>query len=1052
MADDFVIELDALIRSIGINRGTSHALLLGAGASITSGVPSAAGCIWEWKRSIFLTRNPGLEAQFAELSLPAVRSKIQRWLDAQKTYPVDEAPEEYGVYIQACFPIADDRRAFFQEKVRQAVPHIGYRLAVKLAEAGVVQSVWTPNFDGLTAKAAAQSSSITAIEVGIDCQERLPRKPKRHELTCVSLHGDYRYDSLKNTPRELQDQESLLRAAFIDQLKDVPLLVAGYSGRDASLMAALEEGYRQLGTGVLYWCGFGDGDMPPTVRRLLEVARSHGRSAYYVPSGGFDDLMLRVALHCLEGKAVEEARQIMLAQTPAPTEERADFTLPSLPTCGIIKGNAFPLTPPGEIYEFDLKEWPTGHVWEYFDASTDGREVVAAPFRGKVYAFGTIDDIRSAFADRIGNKIERVPINDMDLRFEDGVISSLIRKALIRAMAGRAGVSTDGRDILWDPTARERRKEGDAYYLVHDAVVVYLRRVAGKSYVALKPTVKLASTDGTEVPDEVERNLKMAILGWQHNNKFNQALDAWRTRLLKGEDFEFPANCASPFRLHVKRAPTLAKIVGRDRNREIKVEARFQPLIVHAGVELKEPDLVFSNKAGTGTASDAHPVRGIINNRPFDYALSARNLTSPIQLAVICPAKEAAKLNDYLQRLHQPIRPGKYEADYLLPFSNFQSAFGTEIKLPAPSDNLWLTCPDIDPSLDQQKGALQLSQHITTCLNALKAAALPNVTIIFIPTRWARWRTFETEAERFDLHNFTKAFCVPQGIATQFLEEDTLENELQCRIRWWLSLALYVKSMRTPWVLSSFDSDSAFVGLGISLDRKAAKGNQVILGCSHLYNAQGQGLQFRLSKIENPVFRNRNAFMSYEDARRVGETIRQLFWESRFKLPERVVIHKQTPFLTDEKRGLQAGLSGVKQIELLEIHVDNALRYLASIPQRDGTFKEDSFPVKRGTLLKLDREAALLWVHGVSRAVNPRLNYYQGKRRIPAPLVIRRHAGASDLTMVGDEILGLSKMNWNSFDLYTKLPATIETSRQIARIGALLERFGGASYDYRLFM
>jgi hypothetical protein len=445
-------------------------------------------------------------------------------------------------------------------------------------------------------------------------------------------------------------------------------------------------------------------------------------------------------------------------------------------------------------------------------------------------------------------------------------------------------------------------------------------------------------------------------------------------------------------------------------------------------------------------------VRGIINNQPFDYALSARKLTAPIQIGVICPAKESRKLSEYLQRMHQSIQPGKFEADYLLQFNGFQNAFGTALQIPAPGDNLWLTCPEIDPNLDEQRGALQLSQHFTNCLNTLKAAALPNVTIIFIPTRWAQWRTFETDSERFDLHNFVKAFCAPQGIATQFIEEDTLENDLQCRIRWWLSLALYVKSMRTPWVLSSLDNDSAFVGLGISLDRKAAKGNQVILGCSHLYNAQGQGLQFRLSKIENPVIRHKNAFMSFDDARRVGETIRQLFWESRFRLPGRVVIHKQTPFTNDERKGLQAGLSGVKQIDLLEIHVDNALRYLSSIPQSDGTFKEDGYPVKRGTLLKLDRDSALLWVHGVSRAINPKLNYYQGKRRIPAPLVIRRHSGSSDLTMIGDEILGLSKMNWNSFDLYTKLPATVETSKQIAKIGALMERFGAGSYDYRLFM
>ena len=43
-------------------------------------------------------------------------------------------------------------------------------------------------------------------------------------------------------------------------------------------------------------------------------------------------------------------------------------------------------------------------------------------------------------------------------------------------------------------------------------------------------------------------------------------------------------------------------------------------------------------------------------------------------------------------------------------------------------------------------------------------------------------------------------------------------------------------------------------------------------------------------------------------------------------------------------------------------------------------------------------------------------------------------------------------MNFNTFDLYTKLPATVESSGQIARIGSLLERFGARAYDYRLFI
>ena len=192
--------------------------------------------------------------------------------------------------------------------------------------------------------------------------------------------------------------------------------------------------------------------------------------------------------------------------------------------------------------------------------------------------------------------------------------------------------------------------------------------------------------------------------------------------------------------------------------------------------------------------------------------------------------------------------------------------------------------------------------------------------------------------------------------------------------------------------------------------------------------------------------------MSRGDARRVGETIRQLFFDARMKLPKRVVVHKRTPFLRDEREGLRDGLGGVECVDMIEIQVDHALRYVASVQRADGTFDEDNYPVRRGTLMKLDDFTALLWVHGATSALNPRLRYYQGKRRIPAPLVIKRHTGTTALQDLASEILGLSKMDWNTFDLYTTLPATLQSSNRIAKIGAMLNRFGTESYDYRLFI
>ena len=169
------------------------------------------------------------------------------------------------------------------------------------------------------------------------------------------------------------------------------------------------------------------------------------------------------------------------------------------------------------------------------------------------------------------------------------------------------------------------------------------------------------------------------------------------------------------------------------------------------------------------------------------------------------------------------------------------------------------------------------------------------------------------------------------------------------------------------------------------------------------------------------------------------------------KLPSRVVIHKLAHFNKNEREGLREGLSDIENVDLLEINVDAALRYVASVP-KNGGFDEDSFPVRRGTCVLLDSRSALLWVHGVTDAVKPGWKYYKGKRRIPAPMIIRRHSGNTDLGTIANEILGLSKMNWNSADMYSKLPATVHSSKEIAKIGTLLKRFGPTSYDYRLFI
>lgn len=1050
--EDIVLSLDAFVRSIGIRRGAPLTVFVGAGASITSGLPSAEMCIWEWKRSIFLTNNPGLEDQFGELSLPGIRRRIQQWLDGQGRFPPEGAPEEYGFYIQQCFPIAEDRRAYFQDKVREARPHTGYQLLCHLAQANLVRSVWSTNFDGLAARAAAPFS-LAPLEVGIDSQQRLTRPARQGELLCISLHGDYRYDALKNTPEELQTQEAALCEALVEETRAAPLIVAGYSGRDRSVMDALHAVYAEPGTGVLYWCGFSDGDPPDHVRALLRHARAHRRQAYYVPTLGFDDLVTRLALHCLHGKERVAARERIAALAPEDLLHREPFQIPQFANTTLIKSNAFEIECPAEVFQFDLKTWPSERVWAWLRETTGERPLVAVPFR-KVLALGTIEDIRDAFGEGIKGPIERTPVAPEDLRHEDGAVVSLMRQALVQSMAESTGLKTDGAKVLWRPQSLRTVRREHGTYSVHEAAAVFLRRIGGVQHLILMPTLKVFDQAGAEPLPAISNPIKLEILGYQHNKPFNQAVNGWRETLFpKGHPavFEFPRESGSTFKFRVRRSPIFASIGLPNGGRPLKVPNKMQPLIKHRGMQLVEPPLLFSNKAGTTPVKDIHPIRGILTNRPYDYPLTSRGLSPSLRLGVVCPAAEAHTLHTYLQSIHRTLTPNNTERDYLLDYPGFRTAYGLPVEVPAPDSLGWITCRE--PSTrDPVPGSLEAARLIDRSIETLQASHAPDVVVIYIPDRWQPFRGYSTESESFDLHNFVKAFCVQRGIATQFLNEDTLADGYQCRVWWWLSLALYVKGMRTPWLLDNLADDTAFVGLGFSIDPNAQRGDHVVLGCSHIYSARGEGLQYRLSKIENPIIRRGNPFMSADDARRVGETIRQLFFDARMKLPDRVVLHKRTPFTREECEGLRDGLSGIARIDMLEIQIDHALRYMASVQRPDGTPDEDSFPVRRGTAMKLDDYSALLWVHGATTALIPRLRYFQGKRRIPAPLIVRRHAGRTSLHDLAGEILGLSKMNWNTFDLYTKLPATLESSGEIAKIGSLLQRFGTGSYDYRLFI
>ena len=449
--------------------------------------------------------------------------------------------------------------------------------------------------------------------------------------------------------------------------------------------------------------------------------------------------------------------------------------------------------------------------------------------------------------------------------------------------------------------------------------------------------------------------------------------------------------------------------------------------------------------------SDIHPMRGLITNKPFDSFLDNKD----VLLGVICSLNYSVKLYDFLQGINNKWN-ANINPDYLIDFPGFQKAFASSLVIPKKNDALW---SDITFSSNQGSDLSQAYELATIIKNKIAQmnSISPNaVIVIFIPNEWEKYKHIEDENEVFDLHNNIKAFSAQRGISTQFIEESTLSDSLKCQIYWWLSLSFYVKSLKTPWVLSEHNKRTAYAGIGYSVKRSKDKSN-IVVGCSHIYNSEGLGLKYRLSNIkENEVtFDNKkNPYLSYNEAYKFGMNICELFYETMQNLPDRVVIHKRTEFKKDEKDGIIDSLrkAGVANIDLVSINFEKDQKFIA-LRVKNSISMPDSFPIGRGTCIILSDKQFLLWAHGIVPSVrNPNYRYYQGGRSIPSPLLITHHYGHSDVITIANEILGLTKMNWNSFNMYTKLPATIDSSNQIAIIGSLFSDFDKTTYDYRYFI
>lgn len=1047
------LKFDEFIRSLKQNKDTAHSLLLGAGASVESGIQSASECIWDWKHEIFISQNPTSADSFKNVKVDNVRIAIQNWLDSQMIYPTANSDEEYSFFAEKAYPIEDDRRKYFQHLTENKNPSLGYHLTAMLAEIGWIKSVWTTNFDGLSLKTAHQYH-LTPVEVTLESQERIHRPDVDKELLCIALHGDYKYGTLKNTATELDSQSNVLIKALQYELAKRNLVVIGYSGRDRSLMAALKDAYSQPGAGRLYWCGYGT-NCPPAVEELLDVVAANGRQSFYIPTDGFDKTMLLLSRHCMSDNTTFLSRIDTLLNTLG---EYTDLTsTPFKELTGtlkkIVKTNLYPINFPSACYQFKLKYSTDEKPWSICKSLSE-HNIIAIPYKDLVYAWGAKEKIIEICSDRLIGSIDVTPFT-RELMIQNKTFRELLLRAVTRILAERNGFSFS-KDKIWDSTDT---KKAFFYRINNVPIHAYLGvRLSLEfdykyTYLSFVPAYHFRDLDiyTRSVIKSFADFFSVRINGAKPNFFINNYIDEWTSVLIGNSTVKiyFPAESEDKFSFTFGANSALIGVNSNSGSYQLNLPASINTKrIIMNGIECRDPELTFFNSQQSKMVNDFHPMRGLSQNSPYDFPLNDNVLRSSINIGVLCPQNHSVEFYAFLNALNSR-HSVNFNVDYVLPFPGFYSAFKVGLNIPSTTAPQWLSINSIN-NTDIKAAAKEFGRSIAYQLEKLSSQQT-DVVLIYIPKEYEYLTSFSDNFENYDLHNFVKAHAVQKNIATQFVREKTLESDLRCQIMWALSLAIYVKSCRIPWVISGLREDTAFAGIGYSIN-KSAIGTDIIVGCSHIYSADGQGLKYKLSKLNEVVLdRRKNPFLTENEAYRLGLNIKELFYKSFTELPKRVVIHKRTPFRKEEIDGLVKCLSsaGIIDIELLEINYEDGIRCF----EFSKNFVIDGFPVRRGLCFPLNENTMQLYTHGIAPSIrNPNFKYIQGGKTIPLPLKIVKHYGSGDMAQIASEILGLSKMNWNSFGLYSKLPCTIESSSEIARIGWLLSQYEGSIYDYRFFM
>lgn len=255
--------------------------------------------IRDFKAQIFC-RATNLSKREIDTADPVWIERIDAYFRQSAILPPDGDPTEYAAAFEAVYPQPRHRRQYIEDAIAKGTPCFGHKVLAGLIAAGMVDCVFTTNFDPLVEDATVTANArllvtdqVRPTVAAIDSADRAMRCLNESDWPLVAkLHGDYQSIAIKNTGSELEAQDERMRHVLVEAGKRYGMLLVGYSGRDASIMEALHavlDGPSQFPNG-LYWLSTSATRLLPAVTAFLTRAQGLGVDVAVVECATFDEL------------------------------------------------------------------------------------------------------------------------------------------------------------------------------------------------------------------------------------------------------------------------------------------------------------------------------------------------------------------------------------------------------------------------------------------------------------------------------------------------------------------------------------------------------------------------------------------------------------------------------------------------------------------------------------------------------------------------------------------------------------------------------------------